>query len=109
MGDPAEVLEVSNGEGDSERVSLVDLPAGTYYLLVEGTTALVSNPSYSLAFDSAPDAAAHGDLAEDNDAAETAHDLRTVEGVKILSDLSIHQAGNEDWFAFTLAAPTKSG
>lgn len=108
LSDQGTVLETSDGEGDVERVSLARLPAGTYYLLVEGVDGSTSNPSYSLTLSGSPANAAHGDLAESNDTAATAHDLRTVEGTQSLSDLSIHQTGDVDWFAFTLAAPTRS-
>ncbi|MCS7046816.1 MAG: clostripain-related cysteine peptidase, partial [Gemmataceae bacterium] len=106
--DAPQVLAIVDGQGDVEQVSLARLPAGVYYLLVEGATAQTTNPNYNLTIAAAPVSTTLGDLAEPNNTAATARDLRTVEGVRVLSGLSIHQSGDEDWFRFELTAPTTS-
>jgi Ca2+-binding RTX toxin-like protein len=80
-----------------EQVSLKGLAAGTYLIQVKGYNG-AKNPTYQLAVN-APDSN-KADWAEDNNSRATAEDLQEVQGTQILSGLSIHQSGDEDWFQF---------
>jgi hypothetical protein len=95
-------LAVSNGVGNTESIALAGLGAGSYLLRVTGYQG-ASNPSYTLSINATP-AQATGDRFEDNDTAATATDLRTISGTLAETGLGI-QAGDPDWFRFTLDAP----
>ena len=100
------LLSQSNGVANSEEVSLAGLSAGTYYLRVYGYDN-AANPSYALSVAATP-AAVSGDRFENNDTAATATDLRTISGTTTETGLSI-EAGDPDWYRFTLAAAGRSG
>jgi hypothetical protein len=99
------LIDRANGAGDSEQVSLAGLSAGTYYVRVYGGP----NPNYSLSlnFHLTPDP--QGDWAEPNDTQAKAHDLRTVQGSEMLTNLSISSSTDQDWFAFTTTATGRTG
>lgn len=91
-------LNGSFGISDNESISLAGLATGVYYVQVYGYAG-ADNPSYTLEID-APDAAiALPDAYEPNDTSTSAVILRE-DGT--LTGLSVHAAGNEDWFQFTL-------
>ncbi|MBM4044919.1 MAG: hypothetical protein FJ279_07385, partial [Planctomycetes bacterium] len=88
---------------DYESVSLLGLPAGTYYAKVFGRRN-ATNPSYTLTID-APVSAIGEDWAEQNDAAGAPYDLRELEGHGFVFDgLTMDDTANEpakeDWFVF---------
>lgn len=111
---------------DTQEVSLAGLPQGKYYLEVGGQTEAGAqnadtNPNYTLSFNVTPPVPPAGDWA---DAAATAnpnagaapakyYDLRTVEGQRVLGNLSISNADGQssasDWFRFTTTATARSG
>ncbi|MFO0928452.1 MAG: clostripain-related cysteine peptidase [Gemmataceae bacterium] len=111
LGDPATVrLELYNGAtrvgtstvtGRTFRLSLGDLhlPAATYHLRVFGASAPTA---YKLAFQMPR--ALTPDNRESNDTPDTATDLGTVRAVTTLTGLTIHAAGNDDWFRFSTVA-----
>lgn len=111
---------------DTQEVSLAGLPQGKYYLEVGGQTEAGAqnadtNPNYTLSFNVTPPVPPAGDWA---DAAATAnpnagaapakyYDLRTIEGQRVLGNLSISNADGQssasDWFRFTTTATARSG
>ncbi|SFH57310.1 clostripain-related cysteine peptidase [Planctomicrobium piriforme] len=95
--------------GNVETISLDGLPARDdqgnlieYRVKVFGDSGS-TNPYYSLTFNTP--APIFSDWAEANNSASQAKDLRGVEGDLTLSGLSLHQAGDLDYFKFQLAAP----
>jgi len=95
--DPAgNILASSAGVGDSERISLQDRPAGTYYLRVYGFGSATGTYDAQFSF---PRTA--GDRFEPNNTPLTATDIRSQ---RIVSDLSIHNNSDQDYFQFTLPA-----
>lgn len=96
-------LDIAAGKGNSEEVNLNDLPPGTYYVRVRGAAGAAS-PHYTLSFTLASPLNPVPDALEPNPTRVTARDLRTVEGSRVLGELSLHAAGDRDWFAFTTTA-----
>jgi hypothetical protein len=94
----------SRGVGNREEISLTGLAAGTYYLKVDGYNNAV-NPDYRLTLN-LPDAKDWAEGTAGNDSLAAAYDLRTVVGAQTWKPLSIHAAGNPDWFKFTLSRST---
>jgi hypothetical protein len=92
-------LRTSAGVEDGERISLAGLPAGTYFVQVVEADAL-ANPSYSLTF--LCPGKASGDWAEPDNSQSAAKDLRQVAGIQQWTGLSVHAAGDLDWFRFEL-------
>ncbi|NMQ05771.1 hypothetical protein E4Q08_11080 [Candidatus Accumulibacter phosphatis] len=96
------LIELADGNGDSEQVSLAGLAKGSYYVRVTGVEG-ATNPNYSLELSAPPQGDAAGDWAEGsagNDTAATAYDLRDVEGGRVLTGLSIDTTSDRDWFSF---------
>jgi hypothetical protein len=108
--DGASLVSTSKGVSSREEISLNTLVAGSYLLKVLGYKGAV-NPEYTLFVD-APENIT-GDWAEQgvaNNSIATARDLRNVEGLQSWNPLSIHNAGDQDWFKFTtLNAADSSG
>jgi hypothetical protein len=104
--DGSTVIGSSTGVGDSEEISLAGVAAGSYLVNVYGFSG-ASNPAYTLDIN-APRATVPRDRREDNDSASTATPLRTVSGTVTEAALSI-EAGDVDWFRFTLAQPGRPG
>lgn len=102
------LLRSSAGVADGEEISLLGLASGSYLLRVYGYTSSVSNSDYLLRFNVSPESIAVGDRFESNDTAVSATDLRVLSGEQQYSDLSV-QAGDNDWFRFTLAAAGRQG
>lgn len=103
-----EEVDFSASTDNFETIWLEGLPSGTYFLEVYGFAG-AENPDYSLVIEAPHDAdhengAFTPDLAESNDTIETAHDLGLLSGLQELGPLSIHEAGDEDWFRFETAA-----
>jgi hypothetical protein len=99
--DGVSLLNSSKGVSSREEISLNTLAAGSYLLKILGYNGAV-NPEYTLFID-APENIA-GDWAEQgstNNSIATARDLRNVEGFQSWDPLSIHNAGDQDWFKFT--------
>ncbi len=78
------------------------MQAGTYYIKVHGYNG-ATNPRYSLSI-SAPELDIALDQFESNNDEATATQLRTLTGTRTLNDLSIHEAGDADWFQFETVA-----
>ncbi|MEY3456985.1 MAG: hypothetical protein RL215_142, partial [Planctomycetota bacterium] len=90
------VVGSSLGVTDSERISLANLPVGTYYLQVYGFGGATG--TYSARFNLPTRL---GDRFESNETRETAKDLGTERDIR---DLSIHSNTDQDYFRFTLPA-----
>ncbi len=93
------VLARSATSNDWELINLADRPAGVYFARVSGYQG-ATNPRYSFTV-FAPESNIKTDAYEKNDTLATASDLRTIEGVRTVDNLSIHAAGDLDWFAFS--------
>lgn len=100
------LLDASYGVANREAISLAGLAAGSYRLLVEGYDG-ASNPDYQLGVTAAP-VTASGDRLENNDSADSATPLQSINGTLTESGLSI-ETFDEDWFAFTLTAAGRAG
>lgn len=98
------LLRESSGLLDGEEISLHGLEPGEYALLVQGYED-AANPAYELHF-AAPEPGE--DWAEANDSASNAFDLRQVKGAQTWDPLSIHVAGDEDWFRITTVNEARS-
>lgn len=120
-GNLADDIRNSVGAANTEPISLAGLPAGTYYLKVQGFQGAV-NPFYSItiqASDQLGEEEPIADWAEPNNIGPTpaapgnAFDLGTVTGTLATDNasrpLSIHQPGDHDWFRFRLAGAGQSG
>ena len=99
-----QLLRESHGVSESERISFDGLQAGPYFLKVYGVSG-AANPAYVLSMN-APTGSSGitPDAYEPNDAAAAAYDLRQLTGQQTWQNLSIHAAGNNDWFKFQTAA-----
>ncbi len=93
------VLSQSATSNDWELINLAGRPAGVYYVRVSGYRG-ATNPRYSLTL-FVPESNIRADAYESNDTLATASDLRTIEGVRTINSLSVHAAGDLDWFAFS--------
>ncbi|WP_017715519.1 pre-peptidase C-terminal domain-containing protein [Kamptonema formosum] len=92
----------SFGAGDSETVSLADLPAGEYFAHVYGFAGASNNYTLTVTAPGGSAASAGDDFYEENDSLETASDLRQLSaGANTFQDLVI-QSGDDDWFKFSL-------
>ncbi|MBW4492767.1 MAG: pre-peptidase C-terminal domain-containing protein [Oscillatoria princeps RMCB-10] len=92
----------SFGAGDSETVSLQDLPAGEYFAHVYGFAGASNNYTLTVTAPGGSAASAGDDIYEENDSLETASDLRQLSaGANTFEDLVI-QSGDDDWFKFSL-------
>jgi Ca2+-binding RTX toxin-like protein len=98
-------VELANGDGDTEQISLAGLAKGSYYARVSGAT----NPNYRVTLSAPPSLEEAGDWSEPNNSNSSSYDLRTVEGSRILTGLSIHSAIDTDWFQFTTKGVGKEG
>ncbi len=96
------LIKQSSSTQDTEYVSLAGLPADTYYIKVLGYNG-ATNPRYSLSI-VAPELNIALDQYEPNNDGDTATQLRTITGVRTLSNLSIHEASESDWFQFDTVA-----
>jgi uncharacterized delta-60 repeat protein len=119
------LLDQTDGNADQQRLPLAGLPAGDFYIQVRALGAEPSaNSDYSLSLTIPRPAVA--DLMEPNNSrpgspqAEV-RDLRTIDGVRVLTGLSLHcqqpagassqecQAADEDWFVFSTLGPAQPG
>lgn len=120
------LITSSQASADTQQVSLVGQPAGSYYLQIVGHShdgKTDSNPFYTLTINAPqtalPDwaekhADAAGDQLADDDTPDHAYDLGQVTGQKTWGDdptrpLSIDAATDEDWYTFTTAATAVAG
>ncbi len=101
------VLATSAGVGNQESISLTGLAAGNYIVRVFGNIGQ-ANPNYNFTFQLAPSLPDGADGFENNDTAATASILGTLSGSVTHEHLTI-QAGDDDWYRFTLAAPGREG
>ena len=102
-GDPVAESATSRG---TETVSLAHLPAGAYYLKVEGARG-ATNESYVLSIDAPGEIPP--DWAESNDAAIEAYDLRQPSAGSTWGDLTIHDADDVDWFRLQTTHTGRAG
>ncbi len=96
------LLASSSTSNNWEIINLGGKPAGVYYAKVSGYRGGRS-PRYSFSI-FAPESNIQPDAFESNDTLATASELRTIEGTRSIDDLSIHAAGDFDWFAFSTVA-----
>ncbi|WP_179051975.1 pre-peptidase C-terminal domain-containing protein [Nostoc sp. TCL26-01] len=99
------LVDRANGNGDTEQISLTGLAKGTYFIRVSGAI----NPNYSLTLSAPPQPNDTGDWTEPNNSSSTTYDLKTVEGGRLLENLSIHNSTDQDWFQFTTTGTGKNG
>lgn len=97
----------SGSTANQEKISLAGLAAGTYVARIYGYHGNYTNDNYKLSIH-APGAPA-GDANETNDTFATATNLGQVTGLRTWQDLSIHAAGDTDWFRFTIDQPAILG
>ena len=95
------LLRESSGGGDRHDISLVNLPAGTYYARIVADNGGLQ-PRYELTI-KAPEEFV-GDWAEVNNSLLTSYDLRRITGEHTWRDLSIDPSGDDDWFRFETSA-----
>jgi hypothetical protein len=99
-------LQISQGVGNTEQVSLANLQAGTYFVRVYGYRG-ATNPRYSLNFRLASSTTTVtpkviDDAYENNDTRTTAANLGTRTSVMNLTNLVL--ADGNDWYRFTTTA-----
>lgn len=102
------LVERTNSRSDNEIITLANLAAGEYYVKVSGVND-ATHPSYTLTLSAPPSLDETGDWTEPNNNNNQAYDLREVEGSRILSDLSIHNETDTDWFQFETTGEGKEG
>jgi Lysyl oxidase/Bacterial pre-peptidase C-terminal domain len=90
------LLSSSTSSTGAEHIAISALQGETYYLHVYGSGGAL-NPSYQLEIDGP---ALPPDYLEPNDSLAAPYDLGTVSFL-LLSGLSIHASGNDDYFQFT--------
>ncbi len=93
----------SFGVGDSETVSLADLPAGEYTAHVYGFAGASNDYTLTVTAPGGSAASAGDDFYEENDSLETASDLRQLSAGANTFDNLVIQSGDDDWFKFSLA------
>ena len=103
FNDRRELVRESAGALDREEVSLEALPAGTYYILVEGYDSAV-NPRYHLMIH-ASTATLVPDRFEPNESFQAAGRLRNqqeaLSGEVIIDSLNLHMSQDIDYYRFT--------
>ena len=92
-----EPLAESEGDRDSETLSLAGLQAGEYYVKVYGHAGATN--TYALQFD-INTSSLTPDRFEVNDTFQTATQLRELSGFTVYEQLGFHASADEDWFAF---------
>ncbi|MFO0881206.1 MAG: SdrD B-like domain-containing protein [Gemmataceae bacterium] len=100
------VLRQASGATDFESISLVGLPAGTYFTRVSGRGEALS-PLYTFTVE--PPRPLLSDAYEPNGSRSFSSNLSTVTGRLEITGLSIHQASDEDWFQFATVARGAAG
>jgi hypothetical protein len=98
-------LATAGAVGDSEQVSLAGRPAGAYYVHVFGANGAFNAQGYTLTIR----APGSPDRDEPNDSQAQATGLGLIQGTSVASGLSIHTAGDVDWFRFQIAAGAAPG
>jgi Ca2+-binding RTX toxin-like protein len=96
-----ELVGDSDSVDDVEWIDMNRLPSGEYFLRIQGFD-LATNPDYWLTLNTP--ATNHSDFSEPNNSATGAYDLQAIQHDSSWDNLSIHEAGEEDWFAFTTLA-----
>lgn len=89
--------------GNTERVYLTGLSAGTYYMKVYGFSGARGN--YSIAYNLPLTAAIAGDRYESNNSTSTATNFTTIGSIGTVENLTIHTTSDYDYYKFTLAGP----
>lgn len=88
-----------------ETISLSGRQPGAYYARVFGAR----NRAYSLRIVTAPGSGDWAEQGTPNNTRLQARDLRVVKGAQQWESLSIHAAGNDDWFKFTTVGAAVAG
>ena len=98
-----------NSFGDTETISLNQLPAANYYIEVSGYDG-AANPDYALTID-APGSASLDwvNQTAPNGEQSKAYSLGTVSGPVSLPSLSIQTDTSEEWFSFAIGTPRWAG
>lgn len=97
------LVDVSNGVGNGEQISLDGQAAGTYFLRVFGYNG-EQNKSYGLTVD--PATANWDDQLENNDTIDAALELGLLTQETTYNDL--HMLDGHDWFTFSMGATGRS-
>ena len=92
------LLEAAETGAAGELISLATRPAGEYFLRVTGSSEDIENPRYAIAI-IAPGVGGP-DALEPNNVAEEAVDFGLVDGTETLTNLSLHDDDDVDFFAF---------
>jgi len=106
--DQGAVVAGSFGVGDREEISLAGREAGTYFVQVYGFLG-DTNPYYRLRIEAVASSGPARDSFEANDSPASATDLGAIAGQQTWGDLSIHPAGDEDWFRFQIGPGATAG
>lgn len=93
-------IAFSTGVSDSERISLLGLSAGTYFIEAYGF--LEAKNRYDLMI-VAPENALPEDRFESNDSLATATNLRVVNGLSVHNGLTIHDSEDRDFIRFEIS------
>jgi hypothetical protein len=101
------LLETAATSNDFERISLAGRNAGVYYIQVRGENN-ARNPLYNLIIQP-PTSSIDPDAFEPNDQRATATNFAVTQPFYEFDQLSIHQAGNEDWYSFYLSKSGAAG
>ena len=101
------LLESSATANNFETISLAGRNAGVYYLQVKGENG-AKNPGYRLIIQP-PESSIAPDAFENNDSRETATNFAVTQPFYEFNQLSIHQAGNDDWYSFFLSQAGAAG
>lgn len=101
------LLETAATANDFERISLAGRNAGVYFVQVRGENN-ARNPLYSLIIQP-PTSTIDADSFEPNDSRATATNFAVTQPFYEFDQLTIHQAGNEDWYSFFLSKPGAAG
>jgi hypothetical protein len=101
------LLDSSATANDFEAISLAGKNAGVYYLQIKGENG-AKNPGYRLIIQP-PESVIAPDGFESNDSRETATNFAVTQPYYEFDQLSIHQAGNDDWYSFFLSQTGAAG
>jgi len=93
----------STSTSNVEQISLTGLPAGLYYARIYPFSFTTLN-NYQFNLTTPPLTGNTADFAEPNDSKAAAYNLGSLTADSTFNGLSIHTAGNEDWFRFTTTA-----
>lgn len=104
-----QMIDLSASRDDQEVISMQGYHAGIYYIKVYAYSK-VQNPQYWLELQTGKPEQLKLDWSEPNHSFVAATDLQSVAGSgNQWKKLSVHQAGDEDWFRFQIQQPGRRG